>query len=361
MHRPGIFLFVLVPALIACGEGDPRKGAPGAAGEGDAPPAALELAWKAPAGWTEAPAGHPFQVARLRVDAALGGPPLELTISHEAGGLGGAEANVARWIGQFRRPDGTPATSADATITPWRVPGPETEGGVRLTTIVLGGTYIGRGGENAPDHRLAGAIATLGDGSLWYLKLVGPRLEVEGRLGEIEALWSSLRAVPAGTRAAAERAPRDRLAFDVPAGWRRQPVADGKDLRYAELEAPGARGAPVAVVVYHDPRGMGSAATNVERWLGQVRNADGSPLTRDDAIVLERRLGSFETTCVDAAGAFTPQDGAPREGWRLLGAIARGDDGRFWYFRAVGPAAEMVAVAAGFEALLASLRYEPMD
>ena len=69
------------------------------------------LVWKVPRGWIEEPASSSMRRAQYRIPGGAG--PGECVVFYFGPGQGGdAEANVARWAGQFRGADGQSARAA---------------------------------------------------------------------------------------------------------------------------------------------------------------------------------------------------------------------------------------------------------
>jgi len=147
------------------------------------------LTWAAPAGWiAEAPSSS-MRRAQYRLDGP--GGPGECVVFYFGPGQGGdAKANVARWVSQFRRPDGEPAGDT-ARTRELRV------GGVAVTVVEVQGTYVGgiggapTGGDR-PDHMLLGAIAA-GPDANWFFRAIGPRATLETQRAAFDGLVRSIR------------------------------------------------------------------------------------------------------------------------------------------------------------------------
>ncbi|MGZ9029989.1 MAG: hypothetical protein ACXW2G_01375 [Burkholderiaceae bacterium] len=137
---------------------------------------AAGLSWTAPTAW-KSQGERPMRVATYTIPAAKGDKePAELAVFFFGQGQGGpADANVKRWVDQFRKADGSSAESAAAVKK-------ETLAGLPATTLDLKGTYVGGGpqmggGAPKPGFRLLGAIVE-GPGGNLYFKLTGPEKTV---------------------------------------------------------------------------------------------------------------------------------------------------------------------------------------
>ena len=160
-----------------------------------APQGAMEaggLTWTAPTGW-ETQGARPMRVATWRIPPAKGDTDsAELALFYFGAGQGGAvEANVKRWLSQFRRPDGTPVTEKDAHTNK------ETVNGLPVTLVDVKGTYTGGGpmmGPSTPKtgYRLLGAIVEGPEGPLFF-KLTGPERTVGGAEKEFRKLLKSVK------------------------------------------------------------------------------------------------------------------------------------------------------------------------
>jgi len=114
----------------------------------------------------------------------------ELAVFYFGAGQGGSiDANVTRWVSQFKSADGTdaPAKRAERTVN-----------GVSIATVEAAGTYNGGmaiPGRPTPsqlaDAALLGAIANGPEGPVFF-KLVGPRSSVEAARPAFEALLGSI-------------------------------------------------------------------------------------------------------------------------------------------------------------------------
>ena len=113
-----------------------------------------------------------MRAAEYTVPATTAGGPATLTVFYFGEGQGASiEANLDRWLGEVRQPDGR--TSRDAARIETR-----DVRGIRITVVDVTGIHGGMSpsGEAAPDrpnHRLLGAIAVGPRGPVFF-KLTGP-------------------------------------------------------------------------------------------------------------------------------------------------------------------------------------------
>lgn len=125
-----------------------------------------------------------------------------------------------------------------------------------------------------------------------------------------------------------------------------------RPMRNAEYTVAGEAG-PALMTVFHFPRMGGEIQDNVQRWVGQFRNTDGTPAEAD---VSRREVGGLEVHLVDVAGTYAPGmmgGGGPQSGQRLLGAIVVAPEGPV-FFKLVGPDATVAGARDAFEAFVSS-------
>jgi hypothetical protein len=113
-------------------------------------------------------------------------------------------------------------------------------------------------------------------------------------------------------------------------------------------------------VFYFGPDQGGSVDANVDRWLGQLQQADGSD-TKQKAKRTTRELSGIAITQIEATGNFSggmAMPGAPTPApiadAMLLGAIAVGPQGPV-FFKLVGPAQTVERARASFDQMVSSL------
>ena len=148
------------------------------------------MEWTAPTGW-KPERSRPMRAATYTIAPASGDEAgAECAIFFFGAGQGGSvEANIQRWTGQFKEPDGRPA-SAEVSE--------QTVGGVHVTTVDTSGAYSGMGGPMAASaravagYRLLGAVIE-GPGGNVFVKLTGPANTVAENEQEFEQLLASFR------------------------------------------------------------------------------------------------------------------------------------------------------------------------
>jgi hypothetical protein len=147
------------------------------------------------------------------------------------------------------------------------------------------------------------------------------------------------------------------LVWKVPPGWVQE--TPSSSMRRAQYRLPGAAGPAECVVFYFGPGEGGDAKSNAERWAGQFRRADGTPVGK----AFKSRgikVGDIPVLLVEVTGTYVGgMGGGPagpeRPDYTLLGAIAKGPDAN-WFFRATGPRATMDAQRDAFETMIRSLQ-----
>jgi len=152
------------------------------------------------------------------------------------------------------------------------------------------------------------------------------------------------------------------LTMTVPEGWLAAPVAGGM---FAASEAkafmiPGVAGDTegCTVKVTHFPMMKGKDDINIDRWLGQVRQPDGSATSREQAKITVTELGHVRITVVDATGSLSQgmgTEGTSQAGQRLIAAIVDHPDGPH-FIKASGSIESMKQAESSIDAFLKSAK-----
>ncbi len=130
------------------------------------------------------------------------------------------------------------------------------------------------------------------------------------------------------------------LSVLMPKGW--EEVKPSSSMRIAEYRLPG-EGEEVLLAVFYFGRGQGgSVQANIDRWIGQFRQPDGSD-SRDHSKQWSEDIAGLPVTMVEVSGtysvgAMSGGGGGPLENYRMLGAIVESGQGPF-FFKLTGPEA----------------------
>lgn len=164
--------------------------------------------------------------------------------------------------------------------------------------------------------------------------------------------------------AALQAAPASGLGFTPPPAWKPRPAASS--MRVAEFVVPRASGdgEDAELIVYFFGRFFGRLAggvdANIDRWVGQMQQPDGSA-SKDKARREEQTINGLKVTTIDLPGTYVAEvrPGAPERfnqpNFRLRAAVVETKSGPY-YIKMTGPAKTMAAAAADFKKFLASLR-----
>lgn len=147
------------------------------------------LTYEIPSAWERQEPETGMRLAQYRVPGPGGDASL---ILFRFPGGGSADANVARWIGQFQQPDGSSSTERASVQNSSR-------GDLSLTRLDVRGLYEGQQMPGAPpqpaieDARLL-ALVVEGPGDPYFFKLLGPSATVDTWADAWRAFNESIRA-----------------------------------------------------------------------------------------------------------------------------------------------------------------------
>lgn len=157
--------------------------------------------------------------------------------------------------------------------------------------------------------------------------------------------------------------PAGSLAFTPPAGW--QSRASASAMRVAEFVVPKAAGdaEDAEVIVYYFGGSGGSVEANVDRWIGQMQQPDGSA-SKDKATRRSQTVNGLAVSTVDVSGTYVAEvrPGATerhnKPNFRLRAAVVETPRGPY-YIKMTGPAKTVAAADADYQKFVASVRLAP--
>jgi hypothetical protein len=133
-----------------------------------------------------------MRVAQYALPKAAGdAQDAELVVYYFGGSGGTVEANIERWVGQMKQPDGRPSSAVAKRAS-------RTVNGLKVTTIDVSGTYVaemtpGSGQlHNSPGFRLRAAVIETANGP-YFIKLTGPAKTIGGFEKAFESFLSSVK------------------------------------------------------------------------------------------------------------------------------------------------------------------------
>ncbi|MFN8005532.1 MAG: hypothetical protein U0V70_00600 [Terriglobia bacterium] len=144
----------------------------------------------------------------------------------------------------------------------------------------------------------------------------------------------------------------------IPDGWVEQTPTSS--MRKAQFSLPKSEGDPedAELVAFYFGQGQGgSVEANIDRWIGQISQSDGSS-SKDKAKTSTRTVSGMKVTLVDVSGTYTNTmmgNPAPRPGYRMLAAVIETGEGP-WFFKLVGPEKTVAKWAGSFDQFINSLK-----
>lgn len=150
------------------------------------------LTFSAPAGWKATGPSSPMRVAQFVLPRAAGdAADADLVVYYFGGSGGTVEANIERWLGQMRQPDGKPSSAVAKRDT-------RTINGLKVALVDVGGTYVAEmtpgsaQRHNSPNFRLRAAVIETPNGP-YFIKLTGPSRTVAANEKTFEQFLNSVK------------------------------------------------------------------------------------------------------------------------------------------------------------------------
>lgn len=151
------------------------------------------------------------------------------------------------------------------------------------------------------------------------------------------------------------------LAFDVPSGW--APSVPSSSMRVAEFALARAEGdtEDASLVLYYFPGGGGTIEANIDRWVGQVAQPDGSSSKEVAKTTEMTSTAGLKLMVVDVAGRYVAEvtpgssEHFDKPGFRLIAAYIDAPDGPY-YMKLVGPQATITKWHDSVQTFLKSMR-----
>jgi len=152
------------------------------------------------------------------------------------------------------------------------------------------------------------------------------------------------------------------LKFDAPPGWVSKPPASSA--RVAEFTLPRADGdtEDAAVAVFYFPGQGGTVQANLDRWIGQFAQPDGSS-SKDVAKTTRLESHGLAITLIDLSGTYVAEvspgsaEHYNKPGFRMRAAVVETPEGPY-FVKVTGPAKTVTRWDDSFMTFLKSLRKE---
>lgn len=151
-----------------------------------------ELEYTAPDNWIPEPPSNAMRKAQFRIPGVSGSDDGDLGVFFFPGAGGSVDANLNRWYGQFKQPDGSATTD--------KVVSEKKEiNGLPVTVVYVSGIYMKpRGGmmggpvDEMKNYAMRAAIVETSNGP-WFFKAVGPQGTVDKCLDGFNSMVQSFR------------------------------------------------------------------------------------------------------------------------------------------------------------------------
>ena len=144
---------------------------------------------RVPADWKETPSESNMRVAEFKLPGPAGTQAEVIVYYFGEGGAGSIDANVDRWVSQFKQPDGKPSREVTKIEK-------ASFAGQEATLVSLAGRYVAAppgGGEavDKPDQSLLAAIVPSPRGP-YYFRLIGDQAAVTEQAPRFREALTSL-------------------------------------------------------------------------------------------------------------------------------------------------------------------------
>lgn len=143
-----------------------------------------------PSGWAENPSTSSMRAAQFTLPAAAGGDAEVIVYHFGETGAGSVQANIDRWLGQFKQPDGKPSSEV-AKVEKAQFAGQD------ASVVSVAGRYVapatpGGTPQDKPDQALVAAIVPSPKGP-YYFRLIGSKAAVAAQESAFRQALASLK------------------------------------------------------------------------------------------------------------------------------------------------------------------------
>lgn len=158
----------------------------------------------------------------------------------------------------------------------------------------------------------------------------------------------------------ADRVQLEGFSFQPPTSWKAEAPSSGMRMAQYRIDPAPGDSESGECALFHFPGSGGPVQANIDRWIGQFQQPDGSN-SADHASVQKFSSEGLNVSYVEVAGTYTggmTGMGAPSEpkpGYRMVAGVVETAQGP-WFMKCTGPSATMEATAPGLKALLKSAR-----
>jgi hypothetical protein len=149
-----------------------------------------QLSYKVPDSWKEEKPSSTMRKAQFRLPGIEGADDAEMAVFVFPGGGGGVQANINRWIGQFKQPDGSDSMEKTEIKK-------LDNNGLKTTVIYVTGTYLKGSMMGGPttelkDYAMVAAIVETATDP-WFFKTIGPKVTIDHWRSEFEKFTKSFK------------------------------------------------------------------------------------------------------------------------------------------------------------------------
>jgi len=150
------------------------------------------------------------------------------------------------------------------------------------------------------------------------------------------------------------------LEFETPSTWIKETPSSSMRLAQYRLPRLPEDSEDAELAVFYFGGQGGTVQANVERWIGQFSDPNGSPLT-DAVKVSERDTDGIHLTIVDVSGTYHQAQGpmmaatTDKPNYRMLAAVADGPTGPT-FFKLTGPQGTVDHFEDSFQRMLDTVR-----
>jgi hypothetical protein len=149
------------------------------------------------------------------------------------------------------------------------------------------------------------------------------------------------------------------ITWTVPSSWK---VGGARQMRLASyVIGPSGKEADCAVFYFGQGQG-GAVDANIERWIGQFGQPDGSD-SHKAAKIGHHTIAGFKVTTVDLSGIYLATMGGPMSGkpeplpgYHLMGAIVEAPEGPV-FFKLTGPEETVIQALDDFQQMVESVKH----